>query len=283
MTIHSPLRAPLSRLLEQASIEVLPRTAPAVADLPLPPGTRVYIAHIDGTPVEAMVEAARLVRAAGHEPMPHVPARSIANRAALERWIGLYQEAAAVREALVLAGGAPRPAGEYHASTQLLDTGLFDRAGFTALHVAGHPEGNSDIDPDGGIHNVSEALRWKQGFQGRTDASMAIVTQFAFEAAPVISWARSLRESGITLPIHAGVAGPAKLQTLIKYAAACGVGPSIRVLQRRAMDLRRLLQPYEPTEVAQGLAAAPEGLIDRLHVFPLGGVVAAGRWIADHR
>ena len=283
MTIHSPLRAPLSRLLEQASIEVLPRTAPAVADLPLPPGTRVYIAHIDGTPVEAMVEAARLVRAAGHEPMPHVPARSIANRAALERWIGLYQEAAAVREALVLAGGAPRPAGEYHASTQLLDTGLFDRAGFTALHVAGHPEGNSDIDPDGGIHNVSEALRWKQGFQGRTDASMAVVTQFAFEAAPVISWARSLRESGITLPIHAGVAGPAKLQTLIKYAAACGVGPSIRVLQRRAMDLRRLLQPYEPTEVAQGLAAAPEGLIDRLHVFPLGGVVAAGRWIADHR
>jgi methylenetetrahydrofolate reductase (NADPH) len=283
MNAHAPLEAPLARLLRHASIEVLPRTAPAVADLPLPAGTRVCIAHVDGTPIEDMVEAAARVRAAGHEPMPHVPARSVADRATLERWIGVYQEAAGVREALVIAGGATSQAGEYHASMQLLDTGLFDRAGFTALHVAGHPEGNRDIDPDGGVHNVSEALRWKQGFQGRTDASMAIVTQFAFEAAPVVDWARSLRQAGITLPLHVGVAGPAKLQTLIKYAALCGVGASVRVLRRRAMDLRRLLQPYEPTEVAMGLARAPAGLIDRLHVFPLGGVVAAGRWIADNR
>ena len=283
MTIHAPVHAPLSDLLAHASIEVLPRTAPAIGDLPLPPGTRVYVAHIDGTPIEAMVEAAARIRAAGHEPMPHFPARSIASRDELAAWIDRYQQAAGVRQALVLAGGAPRLAGEYHASTQLVDTGLFDRAGFTDLHVAGHPEGNRDIDPDGGVQNVSEALRWKQGFSGRTDAAMAIVTQFAFEAEPVIAWAEGLRAAGITLPIHLGVAGPAKLQTLIKYAAACGVGPSIRVLQRRAMDLRRLLQPYEPTEVAYALAEAPAGLIDRLHVFPLGGVVAAGRWMADHR
>ena len=287
MTLHSNfVRAPerpLAALLSDASIEVMPRTAPALPDLPLPRGTRVYVAHIEGTPIEDMVRAAALVRAAGHEPMPHFPARMIADHRVLADWIARYQGEAGVRQALVLAGGLARPVGDYHASTQLLDTGLFDEAGFSDLHVAGHPEGSRDIDPEGGLHNVSEALRWKQGFSGRTDARMAIVTQFAFDAAPVVAWAAGLRAAGITLPIHAGVAGPAKLQTLLKYAAACGVGPSIRVLQRRAMDLRRLLQPYEPTEVAEALAAAPPGLIDRVHLFPLGGVVAAARWMADHR
>ena len=281
-----PGRGPLAGLLRDASIEVMPRTAGALAGLPLPRGTRVYLAHIHGTPIEDMVAAAVRIREAGHEPMPHFPARMIADRDILADWIARYQDAAGVRQALVLAGGVARPAGGYHASTQLLDTALFDRAGFTDLHVAGHPEGNSDIDPDGGLHNVSEALRWKQGFSGRTDARMAIVTQFAFEAAPIVAWAEGLRAAGITLPVHVGVAGPAKLQTLLKYAASCGVGPSIRVLQRRAMDLRRLLQPYEPTELVAALAAEAErrpGLVERVHVFPLGGVAAAASWLAEHR
>ena len=50
-----------------------------------------------------------------------------------------------------------------------------------------------------------------------------------------------------------GVAGPAKLQTLIKFAIACGVGPSLKVLQKRALDLTKLLLPYEPTEVLDAL------------------------------
>ena len=56
---------------------------------------------------------------------------------------------------------------------------------------------------------------------------MAIATQFCFEAAPVIAWANRLAAEGITLPIHIGVAGPAKLQTLIKFAISCGVGASL--------------------------------------------------------
>ena len=41
--------------------------------------------------------------------------------------------------------------------------------------------------------NVDAALRWKQDFSNRTDADMAIATQFCFEAAPVIRWAETLR------------------------------------------------------------------------------------------
>jgi 5,10-methylenetetrahydrofolate reductase len=84
---------------------------------------------------------------------------------------------------------------------QLMETGLFN--GFTRLHVAGHPEGNRDIDPDGSDRAVMEALRWKQAFADRSDAAMAIVTQFAFEAQPVIDWANRLQAEGIMSDAHA--------------------------------------------------------------------------------
>jgi methylenetetrahydrofolate reductase (NADPH) len=159
---------------------------------------------------------------------------------------------------------------------ELLETHAFDRAGFTRLHVAGHPEGNRDIDPEGGDTNVTAALLWKSAFQARTDATVAVATQFAFDAEAIIAWERSLRDAGITLPIHLGIAGPAKLQTLVKYAMLCGVGPSIRVLQRRAADLANLVLPFEPTElvaaIARHKAADPASLIEGLHIFPLGGI-----------
>ena len=141
--------------------------------------------------------------------MPHFPARIITDKATLADWIARYQGEADVKQALLLAGGVTTPHGDYDSSMQLLDTALFDKAGFTHLHVAGHPEGNRDIDTDGTTKNVDEALAWMQGFSELTDAKMAIATQFAFEAAPIIKWADSLVETGITLPVHIGIAGPA--------------------------------------------------------------------------
>lgn len=169
---------------------------------------------------------------------------------------------------------------------QLLETGLFDKAGFTSLHVAGHPEGNKDIDPDGSTKNVFEALQWKQKFSERTDAKMALATQFAFEAKPIIQWANGLKAAGIALPIHIGIAGPAKLQTLIKFAIACGVGPSLKVLQKRAMDVSKLLLPYEPTDVVAELAAYkaenPDFNITNVHFFPLGGIKTNATWAINN-
>ncbi len=277
----------LAGLLAGASIEVMPRTLAKLADpgALLAPGTRVYIAHIAGTPIEEMVAAAARLAAAGFEPMPHFPARIIPDRATLADWIARYRGEADVRAALVLAGGVAEPAGEFADSMQLLDTGLFDD--FARLHVAGHPEGNRDIDPEGGEARVMAALGWKQEFAAGFAGEMAIVTQFAFEAGPVIAWEERLRAAGITLPVHLGVAGPAKLQTLIRYAIACGVGPSLRVLQRRAMDVTRLLTPYEPTEflgeIAAHVATHPDCLIRRVHFFPLGGIAASADWLNQHR
>ncbi len=280
---HAP---ELEALLQGYSIEVMPRTAAKVADFRalLPARTRVYIAHIDGTPIDEMVATAARLRAEGMEPMPHFPARSIPDRATLADWLARYRGEADVRQALVLGGGIAQPRGAYDSAMQLLDSGLFD--GFDRLHVAGHPEGNRDIDPAGGDRAVMDALRWKHAFAQRSDARMAIVTQFAFEPAPLIAWADRLAAEGIDLPIHIGVAGPAKLQTLIKFAIACGVGPSLGVLQRRARDVTKLLLPFEPTGLLHTLAAhkaANPGFgIERVHVFPLGGITTSANWAITH-
>ncbi|SLN16802.1 methylenetetrahydrofolate reductase [Pseudooctadecabacter jejudonensis] len=276
----------LETFLDGYSIEVMPRTAEKVEDFKalLPKGTRVYIAHIEGTPIEDMVRTAKRLAEDGYPVMPHFPARIIKDRATLDNWIAMYRGEAGVDQALLLAGGVDQPHGDFHSSMQLMESGAF--GDFKRLHVAGHPEGNKDIDPSGGTANVDDALRWKQKFSETTDADMALATQFAFEAGPIIEWADSLKAAGITIPIHIGIAGPAKLQTMIKFAIACGVGPSLRVLQRRAKDVTKLLLPFEPTEVLTDLAAHkaanPDSNIERVHFFPLGGIKTNANWAIEN-
>ncbi len=283
-----PVSPEVEAFLEGYSIEVMPRTAEKVEDFRalLPEGTRVYIAHIEGTPIEDMVATARRLARDGYPVMPHFPARIIKDQATLADWIARYQGEAGVEQGLLLAGGVAKPVGEFDSSMQMMETGLFDKAGFKRLHVAGHPEGNRDIDLDGSMKIVSEALSWKQKFSERTDAEMAIATQFAFEAKPIIAWADGLKAAGIDLPIHIGIAGPAKLQTLIKFAIACGVGPSLKVLQKRAMDVSKLLLPYEPNDVISELAAHkaanPDFNITNVHFFPLGGIKTNANWAIAH-
>lgn len=278
--------AEVTAFLEGFSIEVMPRTAEKVEDFRplLPAGTRVYIAHIEGTPIDEMVATAKRLRNEGFEPMPHFPARIIRDKLQLNDWVQRYKGEAGVHQGLLLAGGVKTPVGELDNSMQLLESGAF--SGFSRLHVAGHPEGNRDIDADGSDRAVMEALRIKQAFSERTDADMAMATQFCFEAGPVIAWADRLAAEGIKLPIHIGIAGPAKLQTLIKFAIACGVGPSLSVLQKRAKDVTKLLMPFEPNDIIGALAAhkakTPGFGIEAVHFFPLGGIKTNATWIAEH-
>jgi methylenetetrahydrofolate reductase (NADPH) len=278
----------LESFLKGYSIEVMPRTAERVPSFQeiLPKGTRVYIAHLEGTPIEDMVNTARRVAREGYTVMPHLPARIIKDQATLKDWLNQYQGEANVDQALLLAGGVVTPHGDFESSLQLLETGLFDQMGFKRLHVAGHPEGNKDIDPDGSTKNVEKAMHWKQKFSERTDAEMALATQFAFEAGPIIQWADAVKEAGVDIPIHIGIAGPAKLQTLIKFAIACGVGPSLKVLQKRAMDVTKLLLPYEPTQVLTELAIHkaqnPAFNITHVHFFPLGGIKTNATWMIEN-
>jgi len=275
----------LKDFLGDFSMEVMPRTASKIESFTeiLPQSTRIYIAHIEGVPIEEMVETAKRLASEGFNVMPHFPARIIKDKSMLDDWINRYQGEAGIEQALLLAGGVSKPHGDYENSMQLVETELFEKYNFKHLHFAGHPEGNKDIDSDGSNKNVDVALSWKQKFKERTDIALALTTQFCFEAEPVIEWANSLTSKGIDIPIHIGVAGPAKLQTLIKFSIACGVGPSLRVLQKRAKDVKKLLLPFEPNEFLETLAehkkANPGFNITNVHFFPLGGINVNASWI----
>ena len=276
----------ISKLIKNFSIEVMPRTLGKLENIEnlWPKNTRVYIAHLEGTTIEDMLITAKRIKSARFVPMPHFPARIIKDNKVLEDWINRYSEIG-VNEALILAGGVDRPLGNLSNSMELLSTGLFEKYGFERLHVAGHPEGNKDIDPIGSDINVMNALKWKQDYSKDTKAKMSIATQFLFESRPVIDWANKLLSNGITLPINVGIAGPAKLQTMIKFAIACGVGPSLRVLERRAKDITKLLFPFEPTSILTELAdykeSNPNTNIEGIHFFPLGGIEKSSDFIKN--
>lgn len=269
------------------SLEVLPRTAEKIGSFRelLPLDTRIYIANVAGTPFDDMLRTAKRLRDEGFAVMPHFPARLIRDLAEFEQQLRLYREEAGVHEALVIGGEAAKPVGDIDSSMQLLESGLFDKYGFTRLHVAGHPEGNASVTK-GGISRLDDALIWKQAFANCSDASMAIVTQFFFDAKPVIAWVERLRDMGVTLPVHIGVAGPTKLKSLLKYALTCGVGPSVSVLKKRALDLSKLLLPYEPDNVISAIAGYvtenPSTYIEQIHFFPLGGIKQTIQWAKSH-
>lgn len=283
------MRPEPASLLQSSSIEVTPRSFARLgrAPLALPPGSEVFIAHIEGTDFADMLATARSLRAAGMEPVPHLPARLIADASALQGQLRAYRDAAGVGRALLIAGGRRQPLGNLSSSLDLIGTGHFDRFGFTHLYFAGHPEGNSAIDPRGGSAITDAALISKQALAQRSDAQFGLVTQFLFDEGPVIAWAQRLHGAGIDLPIRVGLAGPARLQSLIRFALDCGVGASVGVLQRRARDLRKLLVPITPDALIAALdahrAEQPETLISGLHLFPFGGIAGCLDWLAQAR
>ncbi len=114
-TVENGTTPEMEAFLKGYSIEVMPRTAEKVEDFRalLAPGTRVYIAHIEGTPIEEMVATAKRLADQGYPVMPHFPARIIKDAATLADWIARYQGEANVDQALLLAGGVEKPHGDY--------------------------------------------------------------------------------------------------------------------------------------------------------------------------
>lgn len=266
-----------------ASIEVTARQVNDTLDLAglFPLGTRVYIPDMGSEPDAAIVAAARTVREHGYTPVPHVAARRLATRDALQRRIGALTQEAGVDDVLIIAGGLNRPLGEYDSSLSILETGIFERYGVRQIGIAGHPEGSPDFSEEVAFN----ALRLKQAFMDRSDAKLRIVTQFAFDPRTIIAWIQSLDRNGVDLPVHVGVAGPCKIPTLLKYAALCGVGNSLNVLRKQSASMLTLAAGYSPERVVSPIERywreKPCFPLEQLHVFTFGGAVKTAAWLVE--
>lgn len=276
----SPEAAGIVSFMEGFTVETTPASAEKVADFRelLRPGTVVYITFLPGSDYNDTVATAKRLRNEGFEPAPHFAARSMTSRAMLEDYLARVTGEAGVDHVLAIAGAVNSPLGPYADSMQMLDTGLFDRHGVKRIGVAGHPEGSPDMSDEA----ISAALAWKNGFAERSGAAMHIVTQFCFEAEPIIAWDRRLNAEGNRLPIRIGVPGIAKLQTLVKYAMACGIGNSINFIKKQAANVTKLLTQQEPDRLVRDLAryaaTDPACGIKGVHMYPLGGLKKSADW-----
>ncbi|WP_306120925.1 MULTISPECIES: methylenetetrahydrofolate reductase [unclassified Roseitalea] len=266
-----------------ASIEVTPRQAIDMADPGelFPAATRVYLTDIGTEGTAVLVAAACRLRAFGCEPVPHFPARRLPSRAVLDDRLAAMAGEAGVTDVLVIGGGLGVPAGPFTSTMEVLETGLFDRHGITDIGIAGHPEGS----PDFSDQVAAEALRLKRDFGERSGARMRVVTQFGFDGGKFVRWAKGVREAGIDLPVHLGVAGPARITTLIRFAAMCGVGTSLSYFRRNTHSIATLATSHSPESVVGPIEAAwrddPQSPIRQIHVFAFGGLAKAGAWLTE--
>ncbi len=116
------------------------------------------------------------------------------------------------------------------------------------------------------------------------------MTQFCFAAEPIIEWLHKVRGQGIDLPIRVGLAGPASIISLTRYALKCGVGNSIKVLTEKPA-FAKLLVDKGPEPIIRDVAAGigpgngsglPLGIAG-LHFFVFGGFNKTVDWIQAQR
>lgn len=234
---------------------------------------RIFIAYIEGSNKEDIINTAKLIAQDGNIPVPHIPARQIKDKSELKNFLDALKFEANVREVLLIAGSNKKPYGEFESSIQLIETGYFNK-GLKTIYFAGHPEGNVDIEES---HiSLDASIKLKQDFANTTETNVVLLTQFCFDSNQIILWANKLREDRIHLPIEIGVAGPAKITSLIRYAIDCGVGPSLKILENNFLNLTELATTYSPVDflndLIQKINANKNLNIQNIHFYPFGGI-----------
>ncbi len=268
-------RRNIQALLVGASLEMSSRD-PAEIDVCaglLEPGTSVYISMPPGQTYHGIVALATRLKRAGFRPVPHVAARRIASRDALDEYLARAAGEAGVESALVIAGDSDRTSGPFESSLRLLETGLFQRHGIARVGVAGYPEGHPKIAET----VLTTALAAKKVLARRASLDLQVVTQFCFESEPILVWATKMIGHG--LPVRIGLSGPASLPRLLRFAMLCGIGNSVRALKARPQAITRLLVEAGPEAVMRDLAQRSAPPVAGVHFFCFGGLVRTARWL----
>jgi methylenetetrahydrofolate reductase (NADPH) len=282
MPISADRRAAAGRLLTGYSIEITgaDKAVAEVCEADLPAWTEVFIAFVPGESPARVIDAARKVARRGLTPVPHLVARAMTGVDMLDDLLARFAGEAGVRSALVIAGDRPKADGPYHASVELVATGLFEKHGFEKLSFALHPEGHPKVADA----VIRDAVSVKLAEVRARGIEPRLVSQFALHAEPVIERVRILPAEAPGAPVRIGVAGPTSRKTLWKYALYCGIGNSLKALSSHGETFGHLMLSADPealvAEVAEGLAALPEPrpAIEGLHIFTFGGVAKSVEW-----
>jgi methylenetetrahydrofolate reductase (NADPH) len=273
---------PLATLLANYSVEITVRDQRSLlaARDSLEAGTEVFVVALPNDSSEQLVAAAARLRRDGLVPVPHVVARNITSLKAADELLARLADAG-VDRVLSLGGDRDEPAGVLTESLQIIQSGLLQRRGIRRFFLACYPEGHPKIT-DAQLHAARHAKLRSATEQG---LEATLVSQYCFQAQPVIELARRLRAEGIPVALRVGVAGPADCARLLKYAMLCGVGASIRFLKNKPDLAKGVLGAETPesllTEVARAQAADPALQLTGVHFFTFGNLINCAQWAND--
>lgn len=271
-------------LLDYYSIEMTAKDVPnleAAADI-IPPGTKIPITFLPGEDFPMRIAAAKRVRELGFLPIPHISARRLKSQEELESFLAELQREVGTDHAFVVAGDPPEPMGPYEDALAIIRSGLLAKYGIRRVGISGYPEGHPDI----GNEKLWQAKRDKLAAILERGHDFAVVTQFTFNAEPVLDWLVQVRKAGVHALVRIGVPGPASVKRLLAFAARCGVGASKTVMKKYGMSITKLLTTAGPDKLIENLAV---GLDPKkhgevlLHFYPFGGIRATAEWIRDYR
>lgn len=278
---HDELERAIIAFARRASSEISPHDESLVDDLArrLPVGMPMYVAHTPKSSIADVVRVATKVQSVGLVASPHLVARRLPSEQALREVLARLREHA-IKQVLLVAGDLPAPLGPFRSTLDVIASGALQEAGLKRIGVAGHPEGHPAV----GAAELLSALRRKQEFAARSGIAVHIVTQFGFNPEGICAWDRRLTREGISLPVHVGIAGPAPLSKLLKFAVQCGVGTSMRSLVKNMGAVAGLTAfAGGPDEMLLGLLRGGAGRsgsrLIQPHFYSFGGASETAGWL----
>ena len=278
-------QAALKSLLKTYSTELTTRDKTSLEAAPdvLAPGAEVFIASLPNDSIDGLVATAVQLRNAGLTPVPHIAARNIESLAVFDELLARLVGEAGLDRMLTLGGDRDKPAGDLHCSLQMIESGLIQKHGISRIFMACYPEGHPRISDE--VLERARADKLAAAKAGGLDVTL--VSQFCFDAKPIIQLTARMRAQGTAVPYRVGVAGPAERATLVRYALMCGVGASLRALKERQALARNVLAGETPeallTEVALAPAANPALELEGVHLFTFGGLARSAQWAESLR
>ncbi len=275
--------AAVAELVTNGSVEMgahRPQDAKAIATL-VPAGTPVYVNHLPRHSLSESLASLIAVREAGLEPVPHVAARRILNRAEVDSFLGHAVNKAGVRKVLLIGGDEPAPLGPYPDAGSLLREGILAACGVREVGLARHPEGHPRVP----LAELERAFDEKLATASAQGLGVFAVTQFSFSPARILEHCTSLARRAPGVPVYAGLAGPTSAGTLLRFAQRCGVSASLRALRDQGMAAVNLVTHTDPGDQLVALArycvSHPGANIVGVHVFSFGSAVSAAAWMHE--
>jgi methylenetetrahydrofolate reductase (NADPH) len=244
----------------------------------IPPGTPINIAFLGNEDHAQRINAARVIRACGFDPVPIISSRRLHSEQDRDDLLDALSATAAPARAILVGGDPAVPAGPFEDSLALLRSGVLERHSIRQVGIVGYPEGHPKIDTD----TLWRCLKWKIEFLQNAGCSVEITTQFGFDADAVVQWITRLRHEGIDTPVRIGVPGPASVGKLLRYAKQFGVEPSADTARRYGLSTVELDRRVGPEkywdQLTIGLDGKDSGIV-LYHLYPFGGILEGVRWM----